>query len=187
MTPLLRVPPCLGSSFLVPCTFCLCSLSLCSICFLFLFGWSAVVLLTDHQVMCPRFICPNTPPCDLIWHPHVPPKVLSWNTHGLNSAIKHSLVFQFIKKHNPHVCVLQGTHLVRSKTLSLKKPWVGHHYHSTYSNFARGVSVLVLKNLPFKLLDLILDPEGRFVMVYALIHNIPWVLVGLYLLPCSNC
>lgn len=67
--------------------------------------------------------------------------ILSWNTRGLNSTVKRSLVFQFIKKHNPHICVLQETHLIGSKTLSLKKPWVGHHYHSTYSNF-RGVSIL---------------------------------------------
>lgn len=49
--------------------------------------------------------------------------------------------------------------------------------------FARGVSVLVLKMLPFKLLDLALDPEGRYVMIYALIQNLLWVIVGLYLPP----
>lgn len=105
------------------------------------------------------------------------------NTQGLNSSVKRSLVFQFIKRHNPHICVLQEMHLVGSKTLSLKKTWVGHYYHSTYSNFARGVNILVLKTLPFKLPDLVLDPDGRFVLVHALIHNLPWVLVGLYLPP----
>lgn len=55
---------------------------------------------------------------------------LSWNTQGLNSPNKRSLVFQFIKSHNPHICVPQETHLIGSRTLSLKNPW-GHHYHST--------------------------------------------------------
>lgn len=69
------------------------------------------------------------------------------------------------------------------KTLSLKKPWVGYHYHSTYSTFSRGVSILILKTLPFRLLDLALDPNGRFVVIHALIHHVPWVIVGLYLPP----
>lgn len=74
----------------------------------------------------------------------------------------------------------------RKQNPQSQKLLVGHHYHSTYSNFARGVSILVLKTLPFKLLDLILDPDGRFVLVHALIHNLPWVLVGLYLLSLAS-
>lgn len=70
-----------------------------------------------------------------------------------------------------------------SRILSLKKTWVGYHYHSTHSSFARGVSVLVLKTLPFWLLDLALDPDGRFVMIHATIYSLTWTIVGLYLPP----
>lgn len=87
--------------------------------------------------------------------------IVSWNTRGLNSLVKRSLVFRFLKDHNPHICILQETHLMGSKTLSLKKPWIGFHDHSTFSNFARGVSVLVRRSLPFQLLLLDLDPDGH--------------------------
>lgn len=113
-------------------------------------------------------------------------RLLSWNTRGLNSPVKRSLVFQFVKTYRPHFCVFQETHLVGKKTFSLKKPWVGYHYHVTHSSFSRGVSILVLKTLPFKLLDLALDPGGRYVVLHALLHNVPWVIVGLYLPPPSS-
>lgn len=46
--------------------------------------------------------------------------ILSWNTRGLNSPTKRSLVFHFIKSYNPHICILQETHLMRGRILSLK-------------------------------------------------------------------
>ena len=70
-----------------------------------------------------------------------------------------------------------------SRILSLKRAWVGAHYHATYSNYARGVSVLVHRSLPFQLLDVKLDPGGRYVLLHALISGIPIVLVGVYLPP----
>lgn len=94
-----------------------------------------------------------------------------------------SLVFNYIKKYHPHICILQETHLIGSRTLALKKPWVGSYYHSTYSTYSRGVSVLIHKSLPFTLLDLHLDPEGKYVVLHAMCDRMELVLVGLYNLP----
>lgn len=70
-----------------------------------------------------------------------------------------------------------------SKTLALKKPWIRCHYHSTYSNFTRCVSILVHKSFPFRLLDLLLDSEGRYVIIHAQIRSMKWVIAGVYLPP----
>lgn len=51
--------------------------------------------------------------------------------------------------------------------LGLKRAWVGAHYHAPYSNYARGVSVLVHKSLPFQFLDVKLDSGGRYVIDLA--------------------
>lgn len=67
--------------------------------------------------------------------------------------------------------------------MSLRRPWVGHTYHSTYSNLAKGVSVLVHKSLPFRLLALDVDPGGRYVIIHAIIMNLELVVVGLYVPP----
>lgn len=111
--------------------------------------------------------------------------VITWNVRGLNSAIKRSLVLNYLKKLRPQVCILVETHLMGSRILSLKRAWVGAHYHAPYSNYARGVSVLVHKALPFQLLDVKLDPGGRYVLLHALISRIPVVIVGVYLPPPS--
>lgn len=70
--------------------------------------------------------------------------------------------------------------------MGLKRPWMGHHYHATYSNYARGVSVLIHRSLNFEPLDVIIDPEGRYVVMHAIIDTLDVVLVGLYLPPPAN-
>lgn len=115
-----------------------------------------------------------------------PLTVLSWNVRGLNSKIKRSLVFNFLKKYNPHICLLQETHLVGGRTLALRKPWVGAYYHSTYSSYSRGVSVLIHKSLGFTLLDLHLDPDGRYIAIHAMCDRVELLIVGIYIPPCHS-
>lgn len=112
-----------------------------------------------------------------------PIRFISWNIRCLNDKVKRSLVMTYLKKHNPHVCILQETHLVGSKVLSLKKPWVGHYYHATYSGYARGVSILVHKSLTYELLDVKIDPEGRFVLLHVVIDTHEMLIVGVYIPP----
>lgn len=107
--------------------------------------------------------------------------VVSWNVRGLNSAVNRSLVFAYLRRLRPQACILQETHLVGSCILSLKKAWVGGHYHAPYSNYARGISILVNKSLPFQILEVKLDPGGRYILLHALISEIPFVIVGIYL------
>lgn len=109
--------------------------------------------------------------------------VVSWNVRGLNSAVKRSLVLAYLRRLRPQVCILQETHLVGSRILSLKKAWVGAHYHAPYSNYARGISILVHRSLPFQIVEVKLDPGGRYILLHALISEIPFVIVGLYLPP----
>lgn len=110
-------------------------------------------------------------------------RIVSWNVRGLNDKIKHSLDMAFLKQHNPRVCILQETHLVGSKTMSLKKTWVGHYYHATYSSYARGVSILIHKSLTFEFLDVNLDPGGRYVLLHAIIDTLEMLIVGIYIPP----
>lgn len=42
---------------------------------------------------------------------------------------------------------------------------------------------MIHKSLPFSLLDLVLDSEGRYVLIHAQIHTVKWVIAGLYLPP----
>lgn len=70
--------------------------------------------------------------------------------------------------------------------MSLKRPWVGHHYHATHSGYSRGVSILVHKSLNFELLDIKIDPEGRYILLHAILDTVEMVIVGVYLPPPAN-
>lgn len=113
-------------------------------------------------------------------------RCMTWNVRGLNDRVKRSLVCQFLKRHVPDVVCLQETHLTGSKVLSLRKPWVGWSYHSTFTNSSRGVSVLIRKQLHFKLLEQVVDDSGRYVILRCLIMFKPLILIAVYVPPPAN-
>lgn len=59
-----------------------------------------------------------------------------------------------------------------SKILAFKH-WVAHHYHSTHSNYAWEVAILIRKGLPFVCHQVILDSKGQYVILHATVHGTP--------------
>lgn len=109
--------------------------------------------------------------------------VCSWNVRGLNFKFKRASIFEALKHSKPHILCLQETHLMRSKVMALKKHWVANQYHSTYSNYAGGVAILIRKGLPFVCHQVVLDPKGQYVILHVSIHSTPLILVAVYLPP----
>uniref|UniRef100_A0A803KF69 Reverse transcriptase domain-containing protein n=1 Tax=Xenopus tropicalis TaxID=8364 RepID=A0A803KF69_XENTR len=109
--------------------------------------------------------------------------IMSWNIRGLNSKYKRSLMWIYLKRHSPSILLLQETHLVGQKTLALKKSWVGWTYHASFSTYSRGVSILVRKNLPFELSQIISDHYGRYILIACLLANKPLILANIYMPP----
>ncbi|XP_012819057.2 uncharacterized protein LOC105947410 [Xenopus tropicalis] len=109
--------------------------------------------------------------------------VTSWNIRGLNSKFKRSLMFTYLKRYPPSILLLQETHLTGQKILALKKPWVGWHYHSTYSSYSRGVSILIRKGVPFEFIKLHTDYYGRFMILHGLLAHKPITIVNMYIPP----
>lgn len=75
---------------------------------------------------------------------------------------------------------LPVTALSLSKVLILKKTWVGHYHHATYSGYAWGVSILIYKTLSNNLLDVRIVPEGRYVLLHAVVDTVEMLILGLY-------
>lgn len=84
---------------------------------------------------------------------------------GLNSKFKRSFVVQYLRAQNPHIVLLQETHLTGSRVLSLNRSWIQRAIHSTHSSYARGVAILIHKKLTCTIEHVVIDPQGSCVIV----------------------
>lgn len=100
--------------------------------------------------------------CSINYHLMSNFKILSWNVQGLNSKFKRSLVLQYPKDQQPHIVLLQETHLTGSGVLSLNRGWIQRAIHSTHSSYARGVAILIHKKLTCSIEHVGTDPQGRY-------------------------
>ena len=112
--------------------------------------------------------------------------ILSWNVRGLNSKFKRATLFQYLKTRSPQLILLQETHLMGSKILTLKKPWVQRAIHATYSTYARGVSILIHKNFPCVIEEVRADPLGKYVILVFTLWAQRYIIVNLYIPPPSH-
>lgn len=52
--------------------------------------------------------------------------------------------------------------------------------HATYNNYTRGVLILIHKTISFQLINIIQDPQGRFVIAQGGIMSLALNLVSIY-------
>jgi len=63
---------------------------------------------------------------------------------------------------------LQETHLEHVK---LRRSWIGKVFYSSFNSHSRGVAILIHKNLPFTLDEVIKDDEGQFVFISGFLYG----------------
>lgn len=106
--------------------------------------------------------------------------ILSWNVRGLNDIVKRSKVFAHLNCLHADILFLQETHIKHSCAHRLRCRWIGQMYHSTFSSKARGVSILIRKNIPFNHLSTKQDINGRYLIVTGTILEKHVTFVNLY-------
>lgn len=113
-------------------------------------------------------------------------KFLTWNIRGLRNKNKSTTTLTFLKSQHADVIKLVETHVTGRLQSSLKKPWVGWAYHATHTSYFRGVSILIAKRVPFELILLQTDRQGRYVFVHAAINGSPILILACYVPPPYN-
>lgn len=91
--------------------------------------------------------------------------LLSWNVKGLGSRLKRGMVLSHLKSLSGDIIFLQETHIKHSEQWRLKCRWVSQIYQSTFSSKARGVAILIRRNVPFVHISTISDPNGHYLIV----------------------
>ena len=107
-------------------------------------------------------------------------KFVSFNVNGLNGPVKRKRVLTQLKKLQTDIAFLQETHLTTQEHKKLRREWVGHVLSSSFNSKARGVAILINKNIPVTIGETIIDPAGRYVLVNCQIYSEPWTLLNLY-------
>lgn len=63
----------------------------------------------------------------------------------------------------------------------MRRSWIQHAIHATYSAYARGVAILISKTIPCNVHQVIKDPGGWYAI--ADIHEHKMVLANVYVPP----
>lgn len=107
-------------------------------------------------------------------------RFLSWNIKGMDSPVKRSRVFYHLKQLRVDVAFLQETHLRVKDRHRVKPPWAEYYFHSNFDSRARGVAILIHKNLHFSTTKVIADKNGRYLIIVGSINHMPVLLVNVY-------
>ena len=103
------------------------------------------------------------------------------NCRGLADTRKRLDVLDRIKKGKIHIACLHDVHLNKKDRAKLRGEWGGNVYLSAKSSLARGVAILIRKDLEYKVFNVICDEEGNYVILDIAIEGHPRLtLVSLY-------
>ncbi len=106
--------------------------------------------------------------------------MVSWNVKGLGHPIKRAKVFTHLRSLSSDLVFLQETHIRPSEKSRLRCSWAGHTFQSTFSSEARGVAILIKKNIPFQDVKTISEDNGRFLIATGQLYSIHVTLVNIY-------
>uniref|UniRef100_A0A669DGZ9 Reverse transcriptase domain-containing protein n=1 Tax=Oreochromis niloticus TaxID=8128 RepID=A0A669DGZ9_ORENI len=107
-------------------------------------------------------------------------RFVSWNVHGAGSREKRLKILNQLKKLQADVVLLQETHMPVTGLNKLKTPEFPNVFSACYNSRQRGVAILIHKNINFTVLDTVIDPEGRFLIVKLSILNQKLGIVSIY-------
>ena len=106
--------------------------------------------------------------------------IITVNVNGLNDPIKRHRITEWIRKHDPHICCLQETHLRTKDLHRLKVKGLKQIFKANAQEKKARVAILILDKIDFKKRALKRDPEGHFIILKGRIHQEDLNIVNIY-------
>ena len=101
--------------------------------------------------------------------------IITSNVNGLNAPIKRHRIAEWIRKHDPHICCLEETHL-RTEDLHRLKVRAGNKFFKQMDRNKAGIAILISDKI-----DIIKrDPEGHFIILKGRIYREDINIVNIY-------
>lgn len=106
--------------------------------------------------------------------------LLTLNVQGIRDKNKQRRFIEWCKQQKADLLFLQETHLTPELFQGFERKYNGHIIHSPGSSNSRGVAVLFHSSFHFKLLNVICDEDGRYIIANIETDKEYYTLVNIY-------
>ena len=106
--------------------------------------------------------------------------IITLKVNGLNAPIKRHRIAEWIRKHDPHKCCLQETHLRTKDLHRLKVKGWKQIFQANGQEKKAGVTILISDKIDFKKRSIKRDSDGHFIILKGRIHQEDINIVNIY-------
>lgn len=110
----------------------------------------------------------------------MPITVLSLNAKGLNHPAKCYSLWQTAENLHSDILCVQETHLLSSSSALCSNNKYPNIFHATFHSKKRGVLIAVKKDVNFHLIQVIIDPNGCYIILICTINKLTYTLLNVY-------
>ena len=106
--------------------------------------------------------------------------IITLNINGLIVLIKRHRIHEWKRKHDPHICCLQETHLRTKDLHRLKVRGWKQIFEANGQGKKAGVAILISDKIDFQRRAIKRDPECHFLILKGRIHQEDINIVNIY-------
>ena len=106
--------------------------------------------------------------------------IITLNINGLNAPVKRHRIAEWIRKHDPHICCLQETHLRTKDLHTLKVKGWKQILQANGQEKKAGVAIFISDKIDLHRRALKRNPDGLFIILKGRIHQEDINIVNIY-------
>ena len=107
-------------------------------------------------------------------------KLSTFNCRGIQDFVKRRIFFHYLRNIESDIILLHETHCDKNYEKFWKSQWGEQCWFASFSSNSRGVAILVRNSVSVKVNSTFHDPNGRFLILNAIVNDIPVTLVNIY-------
>ena len=107
-------------------------------------------------------------------------KIVSLNVRGINNRVKRLGIFDWAKKKNFDIVMLQECYSREDNTSQWEDEWGGKCIFSHGSKHSKGTMLMFKNGLDLELVNQWVDRDGRYIIVKTVIQGEPFTLINIY-------
>jgi len=104
----------------------------------------------------------------------------SLNVRGINGKVKRNAIFEWVRKKNLDVVMLQECYCIPETNQAWADEWGGECHFANGTKHSCGTVIMFRKGLDVNVLDCKIDIGGRYVMLKVQIEGEELCLINLY-------